>query len=137
MAPSPTQLTDPVVPNLGFAATPTTSPLPRHSRPSPLQPAPPRSHHHATLCRHASHPVAPTLTHVAGTHQPCCPPTKMSFLSSFFFPIHQTVAGQIAITSMSPPPPSRGHRPPLHHHNCADPPPQPLPPDDRRQTPLQ
>src|SRR6266702_3339077 len=93
-APSPTQLTDPIVPNLGFAATLTTSPLPRHSHLSPLQPAPPRSCHHATLCRHASHPVAPTLTRIAGTHRPCRPPTKMSFLSSFFFPIHQTVAGQ-------------------------------------------
>src|SRR6266581_1940387 len=32
MAPSPTQLTDPIVPNLGFTATPTTSPPPQHSR---------------------------------------------------------------------------------------------------------
>ncbi len=38
------------------------------STPSPLQPALPRPHHH-TLCGHASHPVAPALTWVAGT--PC------------------------------------------------------------------
>ena len=73
------------MPNLVAAATPTTSPPPRHSRPSPLQPAPPRSRHHATLCGHASHPVAPALTRVAGTYRPCRPPTKMSFLSFPFF----------------------------------------------------
>src|SRR6266702_2028970 len=33
----------------------------------------------------ATRRLAPTLTHVAGTHRPCRPPTKMSFLS-FFFP---------------------------------------------------
>src|SRR6266702_1872313 len=85
MAPSPTQLTDPIVPNLGFTATPTTSPPPQHSRLLPSQPAPPQSRHHATLCGHASHPVAPTLTRIAGTHWPCHPPTKMCFLYFFSF----------------------------------------------------
>src|SRR6266571_1233363 len=117
--PSPTQLTDPVVPNLGFAATPTTSPPPRHSHPSPSQPAPPRSRHHATLCGHASHPIAPTLTRVAGTHWLCRPPTKMSFLSFFSFSHSSHCFRTIVITSMSPPSPSRGHRPLLHCHNRA------------------
>src|SRR6266702_1277272 len=133
MAPSPTQLTDPIVPNLGFTATPTTSPPPQHSRLLPSQPAPPQSRHHATLCGHASHPVAPTLTRIAGTHWPCHPPTKMCFL--YFFPFIKLFQDN-AITSMSPPSPSCGHRPLLHHCNRADLPPQLLPPNDQRQTPL-
>jgi len=138
-APSPTQLTNPVVPNLVTAATPTTMPPPRHSCPSPLQPAPPQSHHHATLCRHASHPIVPTLTHVTGTHQPCCPPTKMSFLSFFsFFPfiiLFQDNSYHINVTPISlaqtqaAPSPSQLRRPATTtvaalmtdtrpHHNC-------------------
>src|SRR6266702_3673706 len=130
---SPTQLTDPVVPNLGFTATPTTLPPPRHSCPSPPQPAPPQSCHHATLCRHASHPVAPTLTRIAGTHWPCCPPTKMSFFPFFsFFPfikLFQDNSYHINVTPISlaqtPAAPS-----PLQPRQL---PPQPLPP--RRPTP--
>ncbi len=109
------------MPNLVTATTPTTSPPPRHSRLSPLQPAPPQSHHHATLCRHASHPVAPTLTHVAGTHQPCRPLTKMSFLSFFsFFPfikLFQDNSYHINVTPISlmqtqaTPSPSQPRRP--------------------------
>src|SRR6266702_926838 len=118
---SPTQLTNPVMPNLGFVATPTTSPPPRHSRPSPPQPAPPRSRHHATLCGHASHSVAPTLTRVAGTHWPCRPPTKMCFLSFFsFFPfikLFQDNSYHINVTPISlartqaAPSPSQPRRP--------------------------
>src|SRR6266702_4803247 len=120
------------MPNLGFAATPTTSPPPRHSRLSPPQPAPPRSRHHATLCRHASHPVAPTLTHVTGTHWPCHPPTKMSFFPFFLFSHSSNCFSTIAITSMSPPSPSRGHMPPLYRRNRAHLCHNRCRPDDRR-----